>query len=117
MPRFALLIHDSPRGLHYDFLLQSGDVLKTWALPQLPARDVPLDCDALPDHRPHYLDYEGPVSGDRGTVARWDSGPYQIEVWAEDAIVVQLGGEKLAGRIELRRMLEQPARWRFLMTC
>ena len=34
MPRFALLIHDAPRGMHYDFFLEVGDVLKTWALPQ-----------------------------------------------------------------------------------
>ena len=75
-PRFALLIHESPRGLHYDFFLEKGDVLKTWALTQLPAPGLEIPCDALADHRPIYLDYEGPISEGRGTVTRWDQGTY-----------------------------------------
>ena len=31
----------------------------------------------LPDHRKHYLDYEGEISGNRGTVARIDAGTYE----------------------------------------
>ena len=40
---------------------------------------LPFTCSAirLPDHRKHYLDYEGEVSGDRGTVSRIDSGTYE----------------------------------------
>ena len=110
MPRFALLIHDSPRGLHYDFFLEDGDVLKTWALPHLPEPGLEIPCEALADHRPMYLDYEGPISGGRGTVARWDQGTYSVERWTDDEIVVELAGAKLAGRVELRR---QAGQWRF----
>jgi hypothetical protein len=51
MPRFVILRHDSPRGVHYDLMLEDGDVLKTWALPQPPEAGVEMVCDALPDHR------------------------------------------------------------------
>ncbi len=106
-PRFALLIHDSPRGLHYDFFLEKGGVLKTWALTQLPAPGSEIPCDALADHRPIYLDYEGPVSGGRGTVTRWDQGTYLVEVWSDDEIIVEIAGVKLIGRVALRRQAER----------
>ena len=94
MPQFAVLIHDSPRGLHYDFMLEAGDVLKTWALPQEPTPGLEMPCEALADHRPMYLDYEGPISGGRGTVAGWDRGTYSIEVWSDEAIVIGITGSK-----------------------
>ncbi len=110
MPRFALLVHDSPRGMHYDFFLEAGDVLKTWALPQEPEPGLEINCEALADHRPLYLDYEGPISGGRGTVAGWDRGTYSVEAWRDDEIIVALAGSKLAGRVALRRTAGQ---WRF----
>ena len=110
MPRFALLIHDSPRGLHYDFFLEKGGMLKTWAMPHLPKPGLEIACDVLADHRPIYLDYEGPISGSRGTVARWDQGTFVIATWTENEIVVELAGAKLVGRIELRL---EAGQWRF----
>ena len=80
MPRFVILRHDAPQGLHFDFLLEVSGVLRTWALPQPPDSGVEMACKALPDHRVEYLDYEGPVSGGRGTVDRWDWGTYGLQV-------------------------------------
>ena len=113
MPRYALLIHDSPRGLHYDFFLEEGEILKTWALPQLPEPGLEIPCNALANHRPIYLHYEGLISGGRGTVTRWDQGAYSVELWAEDKIIVEIAGAKLAGRAELRRQADSPDQWRF----
>jgi len=113
VPQFALLIHDSPLGLHYDFLLEDGEVLKTWALPHLPELGLEILCDALADHRSIYLDYEGPISGGRGTVTRWDRGIYSVELWTDDAIHVELTGAKLAGRVELRRQAKSSEQWWF----
>jgi hypothetical protein len=79
MPRFVILEHDHPE-LHWDLMLEAGAALRTWRLarpPQAPGEAI--DATALPDHRPHYLDYEGPVSGGRGTVKRWDAGWYEEE--------------------------------------
>ncbi len=115
-PRFAVLRHDSPRGLHWDFLLEAGPVLKTWALPQPPAPGVETVCHELPDHRLAYLDYEGPVSGDRGSVTRWDRGTYQIVYQDQQELVAELSGQELSGRVKLSRTAEQPGSWRFLYT-
>ncbi len=113
MCRFAILRHDGPRGLHWDFLLESDRALKTWALPVLPGPGVETVCEALPDHRLDYLDYEGPVSGDRGTVSRWDRGTYRIRRQSEAEWVVELSGEKLLGRAVLERLPDDPQSWRF----
>lgn len=113
MPRFAVLQHDSPRGLHWDLLLEMGPVLKTWALPQPPESGVEMTCAALPDHRLEYLDYEGPVSDDRGSVARWDRGTYRTHRQSDRQLMVELTGEKLSGRATLSQLAEQPGSWRF----
>src|SRR5208337_3729408 len=105
MPRFALLIHDSPRGLHYDFFLEDGHMLKTWALPRLPEPGIEIACEALADHRPVYLDYEGPISGDRGTVVRSDQGTFVIGTWTDNEVIVQLAGTKFVGQVVLQRQL------------
>jgi hypothetical protein len=51
------------------------------------------------DHRLAYLDYEGPVSNDRGTVTRVDAGTF---TWLRDDAVelaVELSGQVYRGRM------------------
>jgi hypothetical protein len=69
MPRFVILEHDHPE-LHWDFMLEAGAVLRTWRLAAPPALGQVVAAAASFDHRLLYLDYEGPVSGGRGTVRR-----------------------------------------------
>lgn len=113
MPRFVVLKHEHPRGLHWDFMLEAGEHLATWALPEEPTEGRELTAEMLPDHRRAYLDYEGPVSGDRGRVWRWDSGAYEAERQTDDEWVVNLSGEKLRGRTVLTRIAAMPGGWRF----
>ena len=113
MPRFVVLEHDSPRGLHWDLLLETSGVLATCALPRPPAPGLTLEAKALPDHRPVYLDYEGKISGDRGSVTRWDQGTYEIQRWDATSIAVILHGGRIAGPVTLQQISAQPARWRF----
>ncbi len=115
MPRYVVLRHDGPRGVHWDLLLEAGGMLRTWALEQEPAAGAAIACQALPDHRLHYLDYEGPVSGGRGTVARWDGGTYEVESESADELVVQLAGQRLVGRATLTREPDESGTWRFLL--
>ena len=99
MPRFAILAHDWPAP-HLDLLLEAGPVLRAWRLWGEPgAATIPAEPNV--GHRALYLDYEGPVSGGRGAVARWDAGTFE---WVEDGagrVVVDLTGAKLAGRFVL----------------
>jgi hypothetical protein len=112
VPRFVILRHDSPRGAHFDFMLESAGVLKTWALPRTPEIGVEMLCEALTDHRIEYLDYEGIVSGDRGTVARWDCGTYLLERQGDAEWIVQLFGRELSGRASLFQLEPGSSRWR-----
>jgi DNA polymerase Ligase (LigD) len=113
MPRFVVLQHDSPRGLHWDFMLERDRVLLTWALPVPPDTRGPIGAEALPDHRPAYLDYEGPVSGGRGSVTRWDGGSYEVERESEDELAVVLAGRRLNGRVVLAHLGGKDRRWQF----
>jgi len=67
--RFALLIHDLPE-LHLDLMLGREEVLWTWRLKRWPDPSVWIAAERISDHRTAYLDFEGPVSQDRGTVRR-----------------------------------------------
>lgn len=99
--RFAILEHEWA-GVHWDILLESGDALRTWAVdaPIVPGVDLPAR--PLPDHRPAYLDYEGPISGNRGTVRRVASGTFLAMEWGDRLVRVELAGDQLAGRAEFR---------------
>jgi hypothetical protein len=104
--RFALLWHELPtdaykekgpahrdwvepepeNGSHWDLMLEldSGELL-TWRLPGRPLSDLlsdklPFMAVQLPNHRIAYLDYQGPVSGNRGRVERVASGFYRCNV-------------------------------------
>ncbi len=102
MPRFVVLEHDHP-FLHWDLMLEHGEILRTWRLPAAPETGLTLPATALGAHRRAYLDYEGPVSGGRGRVVRWDRGTYEILVEDAGRIEAQLHGERLRGHMELRQ--------------
>lgn len=102
MPRYVILEHDHPK-LHWDFMLEAGEVLRTWRLSARPEAGREVAAEPVADHRPFYLDYEGPVSGDRGMVKRWDWGTF---VWRSDqpaSITVDLEGQRLHGTIQLQQ--------------
>jgi len=113
MSLFVVLRHESPRGLHWDFMFQTGSALATWALGEVPGSAEPVICEALPDHRLEYLDYEGPISGGRGSVIRWDRGTCVVESRTDTEVVLALQGDKLTGRVTLARVPGETNRWRF----
>jgi hypothetical protein len=102
MPRFVILEHDHPR-LHWDFMLESGDVLRTWRLEEPPQPGKLVAAEASFDHRHLYLEYEGPVSGERGSVTRWDGGTFTWETDTPARVAVRLNGKRLGGRAVLER--------------
>jgi DNA polymerase Ligase (LigD) len=107
MPRFVILRHEMPlghdRGTHFDLMLEAEGVLRTWELSEFPCPDKVIQADALPDHRLAYLEYEGQVSGNRGSVRRVEEGEYEVLAESAGALLVQLAGKLLHGRLELRQ--------------
>jgi DNA ligase D-like protein (predicted 3'-phosphoesterase) len=118
--RFVIQKHDAS-SLHYDFRLQFGGVLVSWAVPKGLSTDPSERRLAIQteDHPLGYIDFEGVIAEGEygaGTVMVWDTGPYRnlqarkgrhsrsmekalkaglIEVWLE--------GEKLRGGYALKR--------------
>ena len=102
MPRYVILTHDHP-SLHWDLMFEHEEALRTWRLSATPTNGATVIAQALDDHRRMYLDYEGPVSNNRGTVVRWDTGVFEGPVDGDNRIDVQLHGEKLKGTVALTR--------------
>lgn len=115
MPRFVILRHETPsgheRGPHFDLMLEAGGVLRTWSLLELPAEGKVIQGEALPDHRLAYLDYQGPVSGDRGSVSRVDEGEYEIIEDSADLLRMRFSGKALRGTFVLRRVEGSSSAW------
>ena len=116
MPRYVVLRHDPPpdssRSTHWDLMLESGEVLRTWALEDEPSPGSAIAAIALADHRKAYLEYEGPVSRNRGYVTRWDSGTYEPLEIADDRLLVDLSGTRLHGKTRLIRHATDVRHWR-----
>jgi hypothetical protein len=105
VPRFVVLRHDHP-WLHWDLMLEVGAVLRTWRLSAPPSTGETVFAEPLGDHRAIYLDYEGPVSGDRGSVRRWDAGEYDGFTERDDAAGFRLHGTKAKGLCSIERDAE-----------
>lgn len=91
---------------HWDLMLEDGGALATWQLWRWPvdgsgAGDA---ADEIFRHRAAYLEYEGPVSGDRGTVRRVDEGRYVRLSGQKDRWEVRFEGGMLRGRFVLARV-------------
>ena len=76
--RYVVLRHEGVDDPHFDLMFETephGD-LTTWRSDVWPLEDrTPLV--RIGAHRREYLDYEGPLSGNRGTVRRVASGTFQ----------------------------------------
>jgi hypothetical protein len=102
MPRFAILSHDHPTP-HWDLFLEAGSILRSWRLLAPLAVGTAAPAEPVADHRLLYLDYEGPVSGGRGSVTRVDAGAFAWEADNPDHLTIRLTGQRFAGRLVLQR--------------
>ncbi|MGY1409455.1 MULTISPECIES: DNA ligase D [unclassified Luteimonas] len=117
-PIFVVQLHHASRR-HYDFRLQVGDALRSWAVPKGPSYDPTVKRMAVEveDHPLDYASFEGEIPREEyggGHVARFDHG-----VWTTDGdpaaqlakghLRFELFGRKLKGGWHLVRS-GKPAR-------
>jgi DNA ligase D-like protein (predicted 3'-phosphoesterase) len=107
MPRFVVQLHDATT-LHFDFRLQSGEVLRSWAVPKGPSLDPAIRRLAVEvaDHPMSAGDFEGVHDGQHrgsGAVIIWDEGTADIVRDEPGHIVFVLHGRKLSGGFALTR--------------
>lgn len=135
MPRFVLLYHDCPadyvRQSHWDLMFEEGDALRTWALQQLPrdwdaaqaatsavhahcplaAAENRIAAMKLGDHRSDYLEYEGRLSGNRGSVTRIASGYFATEIETDQVWRLSVSSETLVGSLVLKQSYSDSTQW------
>ncbi|PTY00201.1 ATP-dependent DNA ligase [Spartobacteria bacterium LR76] len=118
---FVVQKHAASR-LHYDFRLELGGVLKSWALPKgLPFRHGEKHLAVhVEDHPRSYGDFEGAIPKGQyggGTVMLWDRGIYKPlsrsprKDLEAGKLHVELHGEKLSGEWTLVRMRGKGNEW------
>lgn len=100
--RYVILHHRTDSGEHWDLMLEHDGALLTWQLPSSELSTLPLPARRIADHRLAYLEYEGPLSGNRGSVARVDSGRVAIHELNATLCAFSLSG----GRSERAFLLE-----------
>jgi len=114
---FVLLRHQTSEGVHWDLMLDIGPSLATWQLGEDPAvrlsrpTDEGIPARLLAEHRRDYLDYEGPVSRNRGHVTRADRGTYTSLTREAAAWTFTLVGEGLSGRFRLSATRPEADEW------
>lgn len=111
--RFVVQEHHATR-LHYDFRLEHGGVLWSWAVPKEPSLDPKVRRLAIrtEDHPLAYASFEGVIPKDHyggGRVIRWDAGNWIPE--SDPAVGIRSGkltfrleGERLRGHFHLTRL-------------
>lgn len=113
--RFVVQKHDASR-LHFDFRLELGGVLKSWAVtrgPSLHPGDKRLAVE-VEDHPLEYRDFEGVIGAGygAGTVMLWDEGRWEpapevkdpAEAIKDGNLKFVLHGKRLRGGWDLVRM-------------
>ncbi len=114
--RFVVQKHRA-RTLHYDFRLEHGGVLVSWAVPKGPPEATSPRRLAIQteDHPVDYIDFEGEIPEGEygaGTVEIWDRGYYDLRLWTEKEIKITLHGQRLKGKYVLIHTDQN--RWLFI---
>ncbi len=112
--RFVILHHLATAGEHWDLMLEQDQALATWQLlSEFSGRQsCPVLANRINDHRKSYLDYEGPISGGRGVVTRYDSGTYERLIADDSVWIVRICGTRIKGQFSLtRQAVPESSRW------
>ena len=111
--RFVVQEHTTAEGVHWDLMLEKGEVLVTFRLEERPEAALrhAVGATQIFDHPLRFLTYEGPVQEGAGQVRIVDRGTYRCDEQGEDRWTLTLGGAILNGGFTVSRT--QGTTWRF----
>jgi hypothetical protein len=89
--RYVVLHHTGIDRPHYDLMFERDPhgALVTVRCSDWPPGEGTV-FEWIGDHRRSYLDYEGPVPGNRGEVARVEAGVYSVQADRDDSLLLRL---------------------------
>ncbi|MEO5946739.1 MAG: DNA ligase D [Chitinophagaceae bacterium] len=127
--RFVVQRHQASH-LHYDFRLELGGVLKSWAVPKGPSMNPAQKRLAVmvEDHPVSYIDFKGTIPKGNygaGTVEIWDNGKFApvnsehkkitdkqaLQQLKKGELKFSLSGKKLKGEFVLVRLKNDEKNW------
>ena len=113
---YVILKHTTPEGTHFDFMLENENHLSTWRIQIPPAelKTTPAKAEKIFDHPKKFLTYEGPVTGNRGSVRRWDEGTYRVLDEEDRRLALDVRGAIVSGHLALSRDAGVDHRWRVM---
>ncbi|CAN5487619.1 hypothetical protein BH10PLA1_BH10PLA1_12170 [soil metagenome] len=102
--RFVVLRHEGIPQPHFDVMFErsAGSALASWRSDVWPI-EQPCPLDHLDDHRREYLEYEGPLTNDRGHVRRVAAGFCVFHEETPFVIVVRFTDPAAGGLLLLKR--------------
>jgi|GEM_PF-2460971 len=130
----TLLAHHAPTGFHYDWLIdppqpeaattghpEPRELPKLWTarvglLWEDWAAAGVITAHALPPHRRRYLNWSGPLSGDRGHVAVAARGHLTPRTWGNTRIDATLTAGPVLLDLALSRPSVDTTDWRVVVT-
>lgn len=104
------------QNLHFDFRLEQGNILKSWAIPKGPPLKAGIKRLAVlvEDHPLEYKNFEGTIPEGNygaGTVEIWDKGTYKLvprknfkQDFEDGHLTLMISGKKLKGEFALVQM-------------
>lgn len=119
---YIFVVHKhKARVLHYDFRLEIGEVLKSWAIPKGPSLNPKNKRLAIltTDHDINYANFEGYIEEGNygaGPVIIWDNGIVKylndpLESFQKKKIDFELMGKKLLGQFTMFELKNSVGNW------
>jgi len=111
--RFVIQEHTRSKDIHWDLMLETGNILQTYRLDRAPEEILCQSANAIKifDHLLKFLTYEGPVNKGRGSVRIIEAGTYEITHQERKRIELSLSGKILKGNFTLTHIKDD--NWRF----
>jgi hypothetical protein len=111
--RFVIQEHTKGKDIHWDLMLELGEILQTYRLEESPEKvlDQPVNAVRIFDHPLKFLAYQGPVNKGQGNVRIVETGTYKTAHQGHNRVKLSLKGKILRGDFTLTHIKDE--KWLF----